>query len=169
MGDSGVTITVRSGRLEDVNAEAELHRSVDWCYDERNTLAEYHDDAYEPSSVLIAESDGEVVGKLELFIAWKSTHGRFALIRRFVVADGWRGKGVGTQLLEAAESRAREQGSAFLELTVDVTNPEAHAFYKRTGFTEDRVEVIMRRPLDGQPHPSDFAVRADPDTFRGNP
>ncbi len=167
MKGSDLSIIVRSGRLEDVDSEVELHRSVDWCYDERNTLAEYHDDAYEPSSVLIAESDGEVVGKLELFTAWKSTHGRFALIRRFVVAEGWRGKGVGTRLLEAAEARARERGCAFLELTVDVTNPEAHAFYKRTGFTEDRVEVIMRRPLDGQPHPSDFAARADPDTFRG--
>lgn len=169
MSDTGLSITVRAGRLEDVASEADLHRSVDWCYDERNTLAEYHDDAYEPSSVLIAESDGEVVGKLELFIAWKSTHGRFALIRRFVVAEGWRSKGVGTQLLEAAEARAREQECAFLELTVDVTNPEAHAFYKRTGFTEDRVEVIMRRPLDGQSHSSDFAARSDPETFRGTP
>ena len=167
MTDADLAISIRPGRLEDVAAEAELHRSVEWCYDERATLAEYHDDAYEPSSVLIAESDGEVVGKLELFIAWKSTHGSFALIRRFVVADGWRGKGVGTRLLDAAEARAREQGCAFMELTVDVTNPEAHAFYKRTGFTEDRVEVIMRRPLDGEPHPSDFAARADPTTFTG--
>jgi GNAT superfamily N-acetyltransferase len=163
---SEMQVTVRAGRLEDVTREAELHRSVDWCYDERNALAEYHDDAYEPSSVLIAEVDGEVVGKLELFFAWKSTHGRFGLIRRFVVAEGWRGKRVGTVLLEAATERCRAAGCAYLELTVDVTNPEAHAFYKRDGFAEDRVEVIMRKPLDGEPHPSDFAARADPATWR---
>jgi GNAT superfamily N-acetyltransferase len=142
-----LNITVRPGRFEDIDAEAAMHTSVDWCYDERNTLAEYHDDAYEPSSVMIAEVDGEVVGKLELFMAWKSTTGRFALIRRFVVAEGWRGKGVGRTLLAAADRRAREEGCTSLELTVDVTNPEAHAFYKREGFVEERVEVIMRKPL----------------------
>lgn len=150
-------ITVRPGRFEDVAREAELHRSVDWCYDEASTLAEYHDDAYEPSSVVIAEVDGEVVGLLELFLAWKSTFGRFGLIRRFVVAEGWRGKGVGMRLLEEVERRCREAGCAFVELTVDVTNPEAHAFYKREGFIEDRVEVIMRKSLDGAVRASTYA------------
>ncbi|CAN5523296.1 hypothetical protein BH23CHL2_BH23CHL2_07940 [soil metagenome] len=140
-------ITIRPGRLSDVPDEADLHADVNWCYDERETLAEYHDDAYEPSSVLIAETEGKLVGKLELFIAWKSNHGKFALIRRFVVAPGWRGKGVGQQLLDAAISRAGEEGCSFVELSVDVTNPFAHAFYAREGFVEDRVEVLMRRPL----------------------
>ncbi|MEZ4523111.1 MAG: GNAT family N-acetyltransferase [Thermomicrobiales bacterium] len=140
-------ITIRPGRLSDVPAEAEMNKDVDWCYDERNMVAEYHDDAYEPSSVLIAEHNGEVVGKLELFIAWKSTHGKFALIRRFVVAPGWRGKGVGQELLDAAVDKAKQEGCAFVELSVDVTNPIPHAFYAREGFVEDRVEVLMRKPL----------------------
>jgi GNAT superfamily N-acetyltransferase len=142
-------IIVRPGRLSDVPTEAELHSGVDWCYDERETLAEYHDDAYEPSSVLIAESEGQVVGKLELFIAWKSSHGKFGLIRRFVVAPGWRGKGVGKELLDAAITKCTQEGCSFVELSVDVTNPFAHAFYAREGFFEDRVEVLMRRPLGG--------------------
>lgn len=119
-------------------------------------LAEYHDDAYEPSSVLIAEIDGEVVGKLELFIGWKSNHGHFGLIRRFVVADGWRGQGIGRALLDAATKQAAKSGCAFLELSVDVTNPRAHAFYAGDGFVEDRVEVLMRKPLDGSPHPNGY-------------
>ena len=157
---NGMKITIRSGRFDDIDAEAALSRDVDWCYDERNTLAEYHDDAYEPSSVVIAEADGEVVGKLELFFAWKSTHGRFGLIRRFVVKDGWRGQGVGRRLLDAAIERSRAEGCTFIELTVDVTNPEAHAFYKREGFLEDRVEVIMRKPLDGVVRKSELAEGA---------
>ncbi len=140
-------LTIRPGRLSDVPDEARLNRDVDWCYDEHETLAEYHDDAYEPSSVIVAESDGEIVGKLELFIAWKSSHGKFALIRRFVIAPGWRGKGVGKQMLDAVTEHAREEGCTFVELSVDVTNPFAHALYAREGFVEDRVEVLMRRPL----------------------
>lgn len=151
-----MNITIRPGRLDDITAEAMMHRDVDWCYDERNMLAEYHDDAYEPSSVLVAEVDGDVVGKLELFIGWKSNHGRFGLIRRFVVKDGWRGQGVGRRLLDAANERALEAGCTFLELSVDVTNPFAHAFYAREGFVEDRVEVLMRRSLDGSAHQSEY-------------
>ena len=158
-----LAITIRPGRFEDVEAEAELNRSVDWCFDERHTLAEYHDDAYEPSSVLVAELDGRLVGKLELFIARKSTYGQFALIRRFVVAEGMRGRGVGGTMLEAATALAGAAGCAFLELTVDVTNPEAHTFYKRIGFNEDRVEVIMRKPLDGATHRSDHRAQAEAD------
>ncbi|HUG15609.1 MAG TPA: GNAT family N-acetyltransferase [Thermomicrobiales bacterium] len=159
-------ITIRAGSLGDIDEEAALNHDVDWCYDERATLAEYHDDAYEPASVIVADAGGEIVGKLELFIAWKSAHGRFALIRRFVVKDGWRGQGIGRQLLDATIARARESGCAFIELTVDVTNPEAHAFYKREGFDEDRVEVIMRKPLDGQGHASDYAAQREADEFR---
>jgi GNAT superfamily N-acetyltransferase len=159
-------ITIRPGSLEDITREAELNQSVDWCYDERNTLAEYHDDAYEPSSVIVAELEGEIVGKLELFIARKSTHGHFGLIRRFVIKDGWRGSGIGRQMLDAAVEHATIAGCSFIELTVDVTNPEAHALYKRYGFDEDRVEVIMRKSLDGQEHVSDFAAQRDPKALR---
>lgn len=165
---SSVEITVRAGTFDDIDSEAALNRSVEWCYDERNTLSEYHDDAYEPSSVIVAEIDGEIVGKLELFTAWKSTHGRFGLIRRFVVKDGWRGSGIGRQMLDVAINRARESGCSFVELTVDVNNPEAHALYKRYGFDADRVEVIMRKPLDGQSHQSDYAAQSDPSEFRNN-
>ena len=69
-------------------------------------------------------------------------------------------------MLDAAIARAQETGCSFVELTVDVTNPEAHAFYKRYGFDEDRVEVIMRKPLDGQSHQSDYAAQRDPSEFR---
>ncbi len=147
-------VTVRQGRLDDAAAEAALHRSVDWCYDDPSVIAEYHDDAYEPSSVLVAELDGQVVGKLELFRAYKARHGFFALVRRFVVHPDYRGRGVGRVLLENAVERAREEGCAFIELTVDVTNPQAYAFYHREGFRPDRVEVVLRKPLDGLEHRS---------------
>lgn len=155
------TITVRPGRLDDAGAEAEMNRDVDWCFDEEQMIAEYHDDAYEPSSILVAELEGRVVGKLELFIGAKSVHGRFGLIRRFVVHRDYRAQGIGRVLLDAATERARQQGCSFIELSVDVTNPVAHAFYQRDGFVEDRLEVMMRKSLDGKPHASMYAAQED--------
>lgn len=154
-------IRVRPGRLEDVATEGELNHDVDWCYDEASMITEYHDDAYEPSSVLVAEMDGRVVGKLELFIGAKTAHGHFGLIRRFVVHPDFRGQGIGRVLLEAATARARAAGCSFIELSVDVTNPEPHAFYRTQGFVEDRVEVMMRKSLDGKPHASLYAAQRE--------
>jgi GNAT superfamily N-acetyltransferase len=159
-------IRIRPGSYEDTSFEAEMNRSLDWCYDERATLVEFHDHAYEPASVLVAEIDGRIVGKLELFMARKSKHGRFGMIRRFAVAEDLRGQGIGKQMLDAATERARDAGCTFLELSVDVTNPEAHAFYRREGFVEDRVEVMMRRSLDGRDHQSEYAAQADPTAYR---
>lgn len=154
-----VQVTVRPGRLDDASTEAALHRSVGWCYDDASVIAEYHDDAYEPSSVLVAELEGQVVGKLELFRAYKARHGFFALVRRFVVHPEYRGRGIGRVLLQHAIDRARAEGCAFVELTVDVTNPQAYAFYDREGFRLDRVEVVLRKTLDGQEHPSQHVAQ----------
>lgn len=152
-------ITIRPGGFADAAFEAEANAGLDWCWDEENLIAEYYDDSYEPGSTLIAEIDGKVVGKMELFIGAKSTHGHFGVIRRFAVHPDHRSQGVGRALLDAADVRARELGCTFLELSVDATNPAAHALYQREGFQEDRVEIIMRKSLDGKPHASLYAAQ----------
>ncbi len=152
--DDGITVSIRRGRREDAATLAALHREADWCYDDAAIVAEYYDDAFEPETVLAAEVDGALVGKLELFLSWKSTSGRFGVIRRFVVHPDWRGRGVGHRLLAAAEEEARRAGCAFLELSVDEDNPGARRLYAGEGFAEDRRELILRKPLDGRAHAS---------------
>jgi GNAT superfamily N-acetyltransferase len=159
MGAGDERITVRRGRREDAATLAALHREAGWCYDEANVVAEYYDDAFEPDTVIAAEVDGELIGKLELFLAWKSAHARFGVIRRFVVAPEWRGRGVGHRLLAAAEEEARRAGCTFLELSVDEDNPGARRLYAGIGYAEDRREIILRKPLDGRPHRSDTKGR----------
>jgi len=127
-------MAVRSGRVEDAEVEAALHQSVDRCYEDQAVIAEDHNDASEPSSVLLAELEGRVAGKLELGRACKARHGFFALRRCFVVHPDDRGRGIGRVLLEHALERSWEQGCAFVERTVEVTNPQAYAWYDREGF-----------------------------------
>ena len=153
-GDGGEAVTIRRGRREDAATMAALHREADWCYDDAEIVTEYYDDAFEPETVIAAEHDGALVGKLELFLGWKSTSGRFGLIRRFVVHPDWRGRGVGHRLLAAAEEEARQAGCSFLELGVDEDNTGARRLYGSQGFAEDRRELMLRKSLDGRTHPS---------------
>ncbi len=75
--DDGITVSIRRGRRGDAATLAALHREADWCYDDAAIVTEYYDDAFEPDTVIAAEVEGELVGKLELFLGWKSTSGRY--------------------------------------------------------------------------------------------
>ena len=86
--------------------------------------------------------DGELVGQLAVI---KSGHG-YGEIGMMVVRE-WRGRGVGTALMEAAIAYAREQGLHKLTLSVFAHNEAAIALYRKCGFVEEgrRVKHYRRR------------------------
>lgn len=90
-------------------------------------------------TVLVAESDGLVVGNLTL---WQEPNPR----RRHVaslgmaVRDDWAGRGVGTALMAAALDLADNWlGLTRLELTVWSDNEAAQALYRKFGFVQEGV------------------------------
>lgn len=58
-----------------------------------------------------------------------------------VVAE-WRGRGVGRQLLEAAEEHCRQAGIAYLGLAVSSHNLNALRLYQACGFAEERKLMV---------------------------
>lgn len=88
-------------------------------------------------ALLVALDDGRVVGTVELLIISPNlTHeGRpWALVEHMVVDHSARRQGVGRQLMEEAERRAREAGCHRISLFSDRRRGEAHAFYEALGF-----------------------------------
>lgn len=59
--------------------------------------------------------------------------GRLATIDSFVVAPGWRGRGIGDELLVRSLNRAQMLGCKRVELSADT--PQSHDFLKKRGFT----------------------------------
>jgi ribosomal protein S18 acetylase RimI-like enzyme len=62
----------------------------------------------------------------------------------------WRGRGVGSALVRAVISRAREQGLHKLSLEVFAHNAAAIALYRRAGFTEEGRRVRQYRRSSGE-------------------
>jgi GNAT superfamily N-acetyltransferase len=60
--------------------------------------------------------------------------GLLANIDEMVVHHANRGRGIGSQLLQAAIASATERGCARVELESAFRRVEAHAFYERRGF-----------------------------------
>ncbi|WP_204764014.1 GNAT family N-acetyltransferase [Lentzea nigeriaca] len=95
----------------------------------------------------VAESDGEVVGTLQL--TFTSGLSRLGMARATVeavrVRSDQRGNGLGERLLRWAIDEARARGCGLVQLTTDASRVDAHRFYERLGFTASHVG--MKLPL----------------------
>jgi ribosomal protein S18 acetylase RimI-like enzyme len=94
-------------------------------------------------AVLVAEEGLEIVGLVAVHsFAMLHRPGRLGRITALVVASDARGRGVGAQLLSAAENHLRLQGCVLLEVTSAEQRADAHAFYLARGYREKRVRFI---------------------------
>ena len=101
---------------------------------------------------LVAEVDGVVVGQLDAFMRPQPSQGSMRMPRRaaligVAVDDGWRGRGIGTALMHAAEAWARDRGFDTLELDVADANGDARRLYERLGY--GLVAHTLVKPLGG--------------------
>ncbi|HSR82888.1 MAG TPA: GNAT family N-acetyltransferase [Streptosporangiaceae bacterium] len=86
-------------------------------------------------AVLIARSEGDIVGSLTLAM-FPSPTGIRAWIEDVVVDEAARGQGVGAVLTEEAIRRARDAGARSLDLTTRPSREAAGRLYERAGFKQ---------------------------------
>ena len=86
------------------------------------------DHGYKPLALTLRDGSGAIAGGLfaESYYDWM-------FIKLLVVPDGWRGQGLGTQLMQEAEAVARARGLGGIWL--DTFSFQARPFYERLGFT----------------------------------
>ena len=94
---------------------------------------------------LVAESSGQVVGLCGLHVMIALHRARpVGRITVLVVDDGFRGKGVGKALVDAAERHFRDIGCELMEVTSNNKLVAAHAFYDRMGFEQTSKRFAIR-------------------------
>ncbi len=85
----------------------------------------------------VAEVAGRVVGMLQVnerFSTWDAA--AYGYIEDFCVAEAWRGRQVGTLLLEHLAAWARERGWTRLDLDVSAALTDSVRFYARRGYAD---------------------------------
>lgn len=97
----------------------------------------------ETASILVAEVEGEVLGYARILIKEMPQHpllhpGRFISVEELAVAPSAQRRGVGRQLMAAAEDLAREKGFTEIELNVWRFNDGAEKFYLDLGYQPTR-------------------------------
>ena len=147
MQPTATEVVVRPAREQDLDAIVELFVEVAaegrWIGTEapvdrdrrRRRLAETL--AEERAVVLVAEAGGRIVGQLGMELA------RYGVADLgMLVADGWRGRGVGNALLREGIEWARGAGAHKVALQVWPHNAAAIALYEKFGFQR---EGLLRR------------------------
>jgi GNAT superfamily N-acetyltransferase len=82
----------------------------------------------QPVKFVVRDDTGRVVGGVLGHTKW-----RWMYIATLWIADDARGKGLGTQLMEAAEALARSRGCT--DVSVDTFEYQARPFYEKMGYT----------------------------------
>ena len=108
-----------------------------WPLERAEMLAALQGDAF----VLVARRGGAVVGYAYVGVegpdpVWYTGDSRAELIH-LSVADGERGAGVGTALMDAMDAELERRGVDDVEIGVDTANHDAARFYERRGYRRD--------------------------------
>jgi diamine N-acetyltransferase len=91
------------------------------------------------AALVVAEEKGQLLGLLHAFVRETPTipllvQRRYVIIDNVVVRHEWRGRGIGTLLMNWAEDWARRLDVPSLELNVFDFNKNAIEFYDRLGY-----------------------------------
>jgi ribosomal protein S18 acetylase RimI-like enzyme len=107
--------------------------------------------------ILIAEEEGNILGLVAVH-SFEMLHraGRLGRITALIVSVPARNRGIGRQLLDAAEKHLLANGCVKLEVTSGEQRTEAHGFYAAHGYHEQRVHFVKATA----PSPS-FVAQAD--------
>lgn len=115
----------------------DIHMVLENC---RNLLSDVN------SYLLTAETNGGVIGFINFTIRKTLLHcSPSGVIDELVVTRGYRGKGVGKQLVYAAIEQCKQLGCCEVEVSTEFTNTNAREFYKNCRFKERG--VILERDL----------------------
>jgi N-acetylglutamate synthase-like GNAT family acetyltransferase len=100
-----------------------------------HTKASYH--------LMVAEIEGAVIAFAALhWFEMLHRKGYLGRITAFCVDEKLRSKGIGQQLLKAAEDFLRKQDCVRLEVTSNVKRSHAHRFYLKSGYLEDSLRFV---------------------------
>jgi ribosomal protein S18 acetylase RimI-like enzyme len=101
--------------------------------------------ARETDGTVVAVADGQLVGLIHVD-ARPYGVGEIGML----VDRGWRGRGVGSALLEAAIGWARERGLHKMSLEAWAHNTRAIALYRKFGFVQEGRRVRHYRRASGE-------------------
>jgi GNAT superfamily N-acetyltransferase len=113
---------------------------------ERRFIAKHLRDG--SSAVFFARYDGRAVGFVQIFESWSTVRlAPVLILEDLFVEEAFRGRGIATQLIGAAQIFAREIGAAAMFLETAADNERAQEVYTRNGWAREEQFVKFNAPF----------------------
>jgi GNAT superfamily N-acetyltransferase len=137
-------LRLRDAKLHDAAAVARLIEALGYPCDTAEAERRIRRVNASPRQALVvAEWKDAVCGMISLDFMFYLPLGRETCrITALVVDDRFRGHGIGRELLRYAESAARREHAARVELTTAASRTDAHAFYRHCGFEQSSLRFV---------------------------
>lgn len=146
--------TIRTATIADLDQLAPLFEGYRAFYERTPDAARARDylqrriEAAE-ATVLLAETEGSVVGFALLYPSWSSLNMAPVLhLSDLYVEPSARARGAGRLLVESCEALGRQRGAQRLQLETQRTNTVAQALYTELGWEIEEEFVTYTLPLD---------------------
>ena len=98
--------------------------------------------------LLVADEDGQAVAWIHLAAHPYLENDASAEILGFVVADGYRSRGIGRSLVASAEAWASALGCGMLRVRSRIVRERAHVFYEGNGFRRVKTQHCFEKELE---------------------
>ena len=139
-------ISIRQASESDAEALASLVAELGYPTEPATALQRLDDATKAGDCVLVAVHHSRVIGLALLHrtpFLHRPPDGRISTL---VVSEDYRGRGVGSRLLKAAESVFRDWQCKRVEVSSGAQRQDAHRFYVREGYSEQPKRFIKELP-----------------------
>ena len=92
--------------------------------------------------IYVAELDS-IVGWIHVAVIQSLESNPFVEICGLVVAESYRGVGIGTRLVSMAESWAQEKGYKQIRVRTNILREDTRKFYKQVGFQSKKTQEVF--------------------------
>ena len=98
--------------------------------------------------MLIAKSDGEIVGYAQTTICYYLGFEPFMEVVQILVAERKRSSGIGALIMRHVEAEAKAKNVNIIKLHSQVQRSKAHVFYENLGYSYFKISKFYEKKLD---------------------
>jgi GNAT superfamily N-acetyltransferase len=141
---------IRPARSRDAALLAALNGQLGYPSTEdqlRARVAALADRSAEDAVLVATAPDDRPIGWIHVARVRSLTDDGLAIVGGLVVHDGHRSRGIGADLLAAAEAWARQHGATHLVVRTRTTRTRAHRFYEREGYRLTKESRVYEKTL----------------------
>ncbi len=140
-------LRIRTAKSEDALLVSALTRELGYQATEKEIKDRLEKISADDEQEVFVAEDSTVIGWLHIAITGPLESEPFAEIRGVIVKKEFRGKGIGTRLINIGEEWAKNKGCGKLRVRTNTKRKETIDYYKKIGFELKKKQEIFDKEI----------------------